>query len=239
MQESIRLRDTKQMMNPQLVLISIVLISIENIFWSLAWVTYFSCRKTLASRRPGCNSAVACSPESKPLNSLIHKFRLQSHKHSGLSNKNAMLLIQNISHILCLTWLSQHWRSHLHMKAWDIPEVEELSQHLAAHQMTEPAAGLSLPVSKFCVLPAGLHYVPIRVSPTVRIFYLTPLHLSSHTFIQWFIDSFTVCRTWRNVEQTGEHLAVHRGAHKGQRLRGTENALFKLAGLCRHETIHL
>lgn len=72
--------------------LEIVLISTKNIFWSLAWATYFSCRKTLASRRPGYNSAVACSPESKPLNSLIHKFRLQSHKHSGLSNKDAMLL---------------------------------------------------------------------------------------------------------------------------------------------------
>lgn len=88
--------------------------------------------------------------------------------------------------------------------------------------------------------------VPIHVSPTVWIFYLTPWHLSFHAFIQWFIDSFTatadtryvpgnipeeqirgnghcpsVCRTWRNVEQTREHLAVQRGGHKCQRLRGT------------------
>lgn len=37
----------------------ILLISIEDIFLSLAWVIYFSCRKTPASRRPGCNSAAA------------------------------------------------------------------------------------------------------------------------------------------------------------------------------------
>lgn len=109
--------------------------------------------------------------------------------------------------------------------------------------------GLSLPVSKYSLLPAVLLCVPIRVSPTVWIFYLTPLHLSFHFFIRWFIDSFTatadtryvpgnipeeqikgnghcpsVCRTWRNVEQTGEHLAVQRGGHKCQRLRDTRES---------------